>query len=96
MNRGHSSAQHLKRVLVDSDGGNMHLITCVAGVPEQCAVCRAFDTTPDAPVAVTSTVAMLMEINGRISGFLGDIIAAHVMDVFPQNSDNIPVRTKNP
>ena len=63
VNQGPASAQKSKRALEDSDGGNMHLLTCVDEVLEQREVCRAFDTAPHAPAAGTSTVAMF---NGKL------------------------------
>ena len=35
---GHTSAQQLKRVLVDSEGNNMHLVPCVDEVLARCEV----------------------------------------------------------
>ena len=43
VNWGHASAHQLRRVLVDSDGGNAHLLTCADEVLEQREVCRAPD-----------------------------------------------------
>ena len=54
---GHGSAQQLRRVL-ESDGDNLHLLTCVDEVLEQRDVCRAFDRAPNAPVARTPAVAL--------------------------------------
>ena len=53
----HVSAQQLRRVL-ESDGDNLHLLTCVDEVLEQRDVCRAFDRAPNAPVARTPAVAL--------------------------------------
>ena len=51
VNWGHVSAQKLKRVLVDSNGGNMHLVTLVGEVSDQCKVRRASDESPHIPSA---------------------------------------------
>ena len=61
VNRGHASAQQLRRVSVDSDGDSMHLLTCVDEVSGQFGVCRAFGAAPHPPIAGTSTVAMFNE-----------------------------------
>ena len=95
-NRGHAPAQQLKRVLVDSDGGNSHLLTCVDEVSEQCEGRRAFDRAPHSPIAGTSTVAMFNEKLRVDLLSLHDILAFHVMGVFSEYSLLIPVRTKNP
>ena len=96
VNWGHASAQHLKRVSVDSARNNMHPITCVDEVPAQRDVCQAFGKAQHVPAAGTSTVAMF---NGKLQADLpsfGDIVALHIMDAPPKNSLLIPVRTKNP
>ena len=46
VNRGHASAQRLKRESVDSGGGNMHLANCAAEVLEQYEASRPFDRGP--------------------------------------------------
>ena len=51
VNWGHVSAQKLKRVPVDSNGSNMHLVTLVGEVSDQCKVCRASDESPHVPSA---------------------------------------------
>ena len=58
---GHASAQKIKRVLVDAEGGNLSLLRHVEEVVNQCDVCKAFDEAPRAPIAGTSAVAMLNE-----------------------------------
>ena len=59
MNWGHASAKPLKRVLADSDGGDMHLLNYVDGALEQREVCRAFDKGPHVPIFMRgSTVSM--------------------------------------
>ena len=74
VNSGHAPAQPQKRVLVDTYEENMHLISCLGEVLDQCEACRAPDKAPHAPVAGTSTVAMF---HGKIQVgllFSGDII----------------------
>ena len=55
VNSRHASAQQLTRVLLDSDVGNLHLLTCVDEVLEQCGLTclpeRAFDKAPHTPIA---------------------------------------------
>ena len=57
-NWGHAPAQQLKRALVDSEGNNMHLLTCVDEELARCEVCQAFEKAPHAPAAGASTVAV--------------------------------------
>ena len=52
VNWGHASARQLGRVLVDSEGGNMHVATRADEVLEQYEVRRAFDKVPRAPARV--------------------------------------------
>ena len=96
MNRGHASEQQLKRVPADSDRDNAHLLTCADEVSERREVCRAFDEAPRAPAAGTSAVAMFNEKLQVGLLLVGDIIAAHVMDVSSKYSLLVPVRTTNP
>ena len=49
VNRGLASAQQLRRALLDSVGRNMHLLTCVSEVLEQCEVCRPSDEITHEP-----------------------------------------------
>ena len=75
VNWGHASARQQKRVLVDSERDNMHLLTCADEVLARCEVCRAFGKAPHAPVAGASTVAAF---NVKLQVdllFLGDVIA---------------------
>ena len=83
-------------VLVDSEGDNIYLLTCVDEVSARREVSRAFEEAPHAPVAGTSTVAKFNEKSqvGRL--FLDDIVALRVMDVSPKYSLLTPVRAKNP
>ena len=85
-NWGHASATQLKRVLVDSDGGMSHLVNQVDQVLETCDVCRAFDKAPHIPIAGTTTVSAFNEKVQVDLLFLGDLIVAHAMDVFPKYS----------
>ena len=92
-NRGHASGQQLRRVLVDTDGGIMHLLTSVDEILGQCEVCRTFDKAPRAPVAGAPTAPMFIE---RLLADLlppDDLIALRAMDVFPEYSFLIPART---
>ena len=61
MNWGHASAQQLRRVLADSDAGNMRLADGVAAVLEQRGVHRSFDTAPHLPFAGRPTFYMFNE-----------------------------------
>ena len=58
---GRASATQLKRVLVNSEGGNSHLVNNVDEVLECCDACRAFDMAPHVPIAGTSAVSMCNE-----------------------------------
>ena len=58
---GHTSAQQLRRVMVDSDKDAMGLVTYVDEVLEQCGVCRASDKAADTPIAGTSTASASYE-----------------------------------
>ena len=60
-NGGHASARRLGRVLVGSDRGNMHLLTCVDGILGHREVCRSFEKAPHVPAPATSTVSMFNE-----------------------------------
>ena len=60
-NWGHASAHQLQRVLVDSDGDQMHLPTYVDEVSEQCEVRRTFENAPHLPVAATSSESAFHE-----------------------------------
>ena len=59
--RRHTLAQQLKRVLAGSEEVNMHFSTSVDEVAGQREARRAFDTAPHAPAAGASTVAMFNE-----------------------------------
>ena len=61
VNRGRTSAQQVKRVWVEPDRENMHLLTRVDDVSEQLEVCRAFDKATRDTGAGTSTVALFKE-----------------------------------
>ena len=61
VNWGHASASQLKRALVDSDGGNSHLVNFAGDVLDQCDVCRASDQAPHIPIADTSVASMFNE-----------------------------------
>ena len=61
VNRGHDTANQPKHVLVDSVGGNSHLVNFVDEVHDHCEVRRASDKAPRVPVASTSAVSMFNE-----------------------------------
>ena len=96
VNWGHASTQQMKRVLADSEGGNLHLVASANEELAQREVCQAFDRAPHVPAAGTSIVAMLSEKLLADLLFLGDIIALRLMDVFSKYSFLIPVRARNP
>ena len=58
---GPASVHPLKRVLVDSDRGNMHSMSYVDLVSGQCEIRRATDKAPQVPIAGTPTVSMSNE-----------------------------------
>ena len=96
VNWGHASAQQLKQEFMDLDGNNAHLLTRVDGVLAQREVRQAFGKAPQIPVAEASTAAAF---NKKLQVDVlpwGDVIASHVMDVFPKYSLLIPSRTKIP
>ena len=78
---GHASAQQLRRVLVDSDGGNIHLLTCAGEALAQREACQACEQAPYIPAAGASTVAMFSEKLLADLPCSEDVIATHVMDV---------------
>ena len=83
VNWGRASGQQIKGVLVDSEGMNLHLLHDVDEVLGRCGVCRAFGRAPHRRVAGASTVLMF---NGKLQvdlRLLGDIVALHLMEVFP-------------
>ena len=96
MNWSHASAQQLKRVPVDSDRNNAHVLTCADEVLAQCEVCQGLGVAPHVPAAGASTVAMFNEKLQVALLYLDDVNAQHVMAVFPKYSPLIPSRTKNP
>ena len=96
VNWGLASANQLKRVLVDSDGGMSHLANYAVGVLGNCDVCRAFEEAPHVPTAGASAVPMFNEKAQVDLAFLGDLIRAHAMDVFPKYSLLPPANSKNP
>ena len=96
VNWGHASAQQLKRVLMDPEGDNMHLIACADEVSVRREFREAFEKAPRAPVAGTSTVVLFTEKLQVDLVFSDDIIALHVIDAFPMDSIIIPVRAGSP
>ena len=96
VNRGRASANQLKRVLLDSDGGMSHLVNRADGVLESCDMCRAFDKAPHVPIAGASAVSTFNEkVQGDLP-FLGDLSVLHAMDMFSKYSLRLPVPPKNP
>ena len=93
---GRASATHLKRVLVDSDGGMPHLATHVEAVPGNCDVCRAFNKALNGPIAGTTTVSSLNEKVKVGLLFLDDPVVAHAMDIISKCTPLHPVQPKNP
>ena len=72
VNLGRALAQHLKRVLMDSDGGNLGFFGCADAVPQRCEVCGSFDDAPHLPIAATSSATSLNEGPQVALLFLGD------------------------
>ena len=62
-------------MLVDLEGDNRRVLTCVGEVLARCEVCQAFEKAPHAPVTGTSTVAMSNEKSQVDLLFLDDITA---------------------
>ena len=81
---GHASAQRLKRVLVDSDGGDMRVANFVDGLLGRCLVCRAFDNAPRIPIAATSAMSISDEKMRVDHLFPGDIIALRAIGCVPE------------
>ena len=96
VNWGHASAQQLGRALEDSDGGNMHLLTCVDEVLGHCAVRRAFEKAPHVSIAGSSSVATSNEKLRTDLLFLDDILALRTMNIFSKYSLRKPERSKTP
>ena len=65
-------------------------------VLETCDVCRAFDKAPHIPIDGTTTVSAFNEKVQVGLLFLGALIVAHAMDVFPKYSALQPAQSKNP
>ena len=82
VNWGQASDQKNKRVLADSEAGNLYLLRHADADLGHCDVCRAFDPEPQRPSAGTSTVSMSMEKLQVDPLLLHDIVALRVMDVF--------------
>ena len=85
VNRGHRSAQQLKRVLVNSDGEDMHSATYVDEASGHCEDCRGSDGAPHVPIARTSAVSMSIEISQVDLLFLGDLTAMRATDFSPKS-----------
>ena len=74
-----ASAQELERVLGNSDGDNMHLLTSVDEAFEQWEVRRSSDKAPHVPIADTSTASRSNEKLQVDLPFLGDAIALRAL-----------------
>ena len=61
LNWDRASAQQLKRVLANSDGGNVQLLACADEVSGQPEVCRASDEAPRVPIAGASAGSMFSD-----------------------------------
>ena len=83
-------------MLVDSEGNNLDLITCVGEVLARPEAGQAFEKAPHTPAAGASTAAVFNEKLQAAPLFLDDAIALRVANVFPKYSFLIPVRAKNP
>ena len=95
VNWGHASAQQRKRASVDSEGNNVHLLTCVDEVLARREVSQASEKAPHFLAAGTSTVAVFSEKLQVGLLFLDDVIALRVLDVFSEYPLPTPVRTEN-
>ena len=95
-NWGHASAQQIKRVSVESEGGNLHLSHHVGEELEDCDLRQAVDRAPHVPTDGTSLAFMFNEKLRFGPLFLGCIIALHVMDVSSKFSSPPPARSRNP
>ena len=96
VNRGHASAQQLKRTMAEADGKAGKLIPSAGDVVRECEICRASDAAPAIPVAGTSHVSSFNEKVRADLLFLGDLVALRVIDHFPRYSLSVPVRPGNP
>ena len=77
------SAQQSKRVLADSDWGNMHLVNYLDEVAVQRDVCRSLDNAPRVRIARFSSVSAFGEKLQVDLSFSDDLIAVRAMNVPP-------------
>ena len=96
VNRGHASAQQLKRVSAYSGGDNMYIRTYANEVAEQCEVFRSSAQTPHVPVAGPPTASMFSEKSKEDLLFSRKIIALRAADVFSEYSHLTPAISGNP
>ena len=96
VNWSHAPARQLRRVLVDSDGRNMHLLTFVDEVSGRREACTAIDRGPHVPIAGTPAFPTFNEKLQVDLVSSDDLIALHATDVFSKYFISIPVRSKNP
>ena len=96
VNLDHASAQQMKRVLVDSDCRNLHLLRHIDGVLEHCEICRALGRAPHVPIAGTSTVFLVYgELQFDLL-HLDEIIVLRARDVVSMYSRLTPGRSEIP
>ena len=76
---GRSSAQELKRALVDSDGEEMYLANCPGVALERWGVCSEFDKAPHVPIVGTAAVSIFHLKLQVDHTFLNDITAPHAI-----------------
>ena len=79
---GRASAQRLKKVLVDSGGGDMRSANYVDGPLEHCEVRRALGSAPHVPIVSTSAASEFHEKLQAGLVFLDDIISLRAMDAY--------------
>ena len=96
VNWGRASASQLKRILVDSEGGNSYSVNFVDDVGENCDVRKAFEKAPYVPIAGATAVSMFNEKVQVGPQFSDDLIALHAMDICPTYSPLTPAQSKNP
>ena len=96
LNRSHSSARQLRRVSVNPDGDDVHLVTHAGGVLGQCEVRRSFDDSPHVSSAGAATASMFIEKLRVDPLFSDDPFALRAVDAFSKYLLFVPARSKNP
>ena len=84
VNWGHASAQQLKRAMAEAEGNAGGLIPLVDDVVRECEICRTLHVAPAIQVAGTSSASPLEEKVPVGLFFLGDLVALHVLHLFPR------------